>query len=71
MENKIVITTDAQEREKAYAIRRKVFREEQHVPEELEMDDYDQQPTTQHVLLVIRTGGQLARPDFVPMRAGC
>ncbi|WP_371367415.1 hypothetical protein SRRS_13740 [Sporomusa rhizae] len=41
MNLKTVITTDANEREKAYAIRCRVFVEEQNVPLEMEIDEYD------------------------------
>ncbi|BBB91406.1 MAG TPA: GNAT family N-acetyltransferase [Methylomusa anaerophila] len=51
MEIQVIIANTAKEREKAYAIRRRVFIEEQNVPAELELDEYDNHKNTQHVLL--------------------
>ncbi|MFC5972773.1 GNAT family N-acetyltransferase [Halomarina salina] len=45
----VVATTDAQ-RADALAVRRAVFVEEQDVPESLELDDHDEDPTTDHLV---------------------
>jgi len=51
MEFKVLITTDIKERAKAFAIRRKVFIEEQNVPDEMEIDEFDDSLDTKHVLV--------------------
>ena len=45
------LTTTAEDYEKCLAIRRKVFIEEQHVPEEIEIDEYEK--TSKHFLVTI------------------
>ncbi len=66
MENQIIISTDRQVREQAYAIRRKVFIEEQHVPEDLEIDEYDLDANTQHMLLINNEGKAVGTARFRP-----
>lgn len=70
MADRIIISIGPQEREQAYKIRRKVFIEEQHVPEELEMDEYDQDVNTQHVLLVNHAGQAVGTARFRPAGTG-
>lgn len=70
MKIRTLITTDAKEREKAYAIRRKVFIEEQNVPEELELDEYDCHVDTKHVLLVNDEGNAVGTARFRPYGNG-
>jgi len=52
----VTIVTNASEREKCYTIRRLVFVEEQQVPLELELDDYDD--TATHFLATDTLTGQ-------------
>jgi predicted GNAT family N-acyltransferase len=70
MENKVLIITDTNEREKAYAIRRKVFIAEQKVPVELEMDEYDCHIDTKHVLLINDKGDAVGTARFRPYGDG-
>lgn len=63
---KIIITTDPSDREKAYAIRREVFVAEQNVPEELELDVYDEQESTKHVLLIDQDQNTVGTARFRP-----
>lgn len=51
-------------REKLHAIRRKVFVEEQHVPEELEWDDID--PRCYHVLALAGSGAAIGTGRLTP-----
>ncbi len=58
--------TSPSDREAAYALRREVFVVEQHVPEEIELDEHD--PTADHVVAVDEQGrcvatGRLVRLD--------
>ena len=62
----IIITTDAAERDKAFAIRRKVFVDEQKVPEELEIDEYDTADSTRHILVYSGQGQAVAAGRFRP-----
>lgn len=64
MENKIIIANGTKEREESYVIRRKVFIEEQNVPEELELDEYDKQADTQYVLLIDSKGNSMGTARF-------
>ena len=66
----IKIGNDAAIREQAYAVRRKVFIEEQHVPEELEMDGYDIEASTCHLLVSDQTGCVIATARFRPYGDG-
>lgn len=70
MPNTVIMTKDARAREQACAIRRKVFIEEQHVPEELEWDEYDTQADTTHVLLTDEQGIAIATARFRPYDDG-
>lgn len=70
MNLKTVITTDANEREKAYAIRCKVFVEEQNVPLEMEIDEYDCHVDTKHVLLINNEEQVIGAARFRPYRNG-
>jgi len=70
MSNTVIMTKDAQAREQACAIRRKVFIEEQHVPEELEWDEYDTHADTTHVLLTDEQGFAIATARFRPYDDG-
>lgn len=65
-----IIITDQIDREKAYAIRREVFVAEQKVPEELELDAYDTQESTKHVLLVDQEHNAVATARFRPYSDG-
>lgn len=66
MENRVIIAKDIEDREKAFSIRRKVFIEEQNVPEELEIDEYDESPDTQCVLLLDSEGSAAGTARFRP-----
>ena len=67
---KIMIITDPKDREKAYAIRREVFVAEQKVPEELELDAYDEEESTKHVLLVEQEQNAMGTARFRPYGNG-
>jgi predicted GNAT family N-acyltransferase len=62
----IIITTAAAERDTAFAIRRKVFIDEQKVPEELEIDAYDTAESTRHILAYSEQGQAVAAGRFRP-----
>jgi predicted GNAT family N-acyltransferase len=47
----VIKITDKATLEEAFHIRRKVFIEEQNVPEDLELDEYDRDPNTLHILV--------------------
>jgi predicted GNAT family N-acyltransferase len=47
----VKIATTAKEKEEAFKIRRKVFVDEQQVPEELELDEFDLLDTTVHFIV--------------------
>jgi predicted GNAT family N-acyltransferase len=66
----IMMITDPKDREKAYAIRREVFVAEQKVPEELELDAYDKQESTKHVLLVDKEQKAVGTARFRPYSHG-
>lgn len=68
--SRVMIATDMKEREKAYAIRCKVFIEEQNVPEEIEMDEYDQHADTKHLLLINDKGDAVGTARFRPYGDG-
>lgn len=70
MENRVIIAKDTEDREKAFSIRRKVFIEEQNVPEELEIDEYDESPDTQCVLLLDSRGSAVGTARFRPYGDG-
>ncbi|SIS80623.1 GNAT family N-acetyltransferase [Alicyclobacillus vulcanalis] len=63
------VTTDAELRD-CLSIRRKVFIEEQNVPEELEMDEFDALGQAVHVLLYDEDGSPVATARFRPYRPG-
>ena len=65
----VFITKDAKDREKTYAVRRAVFIDEQHVPEELEIDAYDQQESTKYVLITDDQKHVLGSARFRPYGA--
>ncbi len=67
---KIMIITDPKDQEKAYGIRRAVFVKEQNVPEELELDTYDKQESTKHVLLVDQEQNAVGTARFRPYSDG-
>ncbi|MBP2646216.1 MAG: yjcF [Firmicutes bacterium] len=54
----------------AIDIRRKVFIEEQKVPEELEIDEYDYDGVTQHVLALDQDGRAVGTARFRPYGEG-
>ncbi len=65
--------TSTQDREAAYALRREVFVVEQHVPEEIELDEHD--PSAEHVVAVDGQGrcvatGRLVRLDPATGKVG-
>lgn len=62
MKYKSFIIVNDEQLQKAYAIRRKVFIEEQNVPEELELDAYDRQEATKHVLMIDESKKAIFRP---------
>ena len=70
MQSKVIMITDDKDREKAYAIRREVFVKEQNVPEELELDAYDKQESTKHVLLVDQEQKAVGTARFRPYGNG-
>lgn len=70
MDNRVIITNDTDEWEKAYAIRRKVFIEEQNVPEEVEVDEYDKHVDTKYVLLINHEGNAVGTARFRPYGDG-
>lgn len=53
-------------KQQAYAIRRIVFIEEQNVPEEIELDDYDEGSSTTHLLLHNEQGDAIGTARFRP-----
>lgn len=65
----VSIAKDNNALKKAYAIRRQVFIEEQNVPEKLEMDAYDEAPSTQHFLLCAQDGCALGTARVRPYDA--
>ncbi|MBP2630595.1 MAG: GCN5-related N-acetyltransferase [Firmicutes bacterium] len=67
---KSMLITDPEGLEKAYAIRREVFVAEQKVPEELELDAYDKQESTKHVLLVDQEYNAVGTARFRPYNDG-
>jgi predicted GNAT family N-acyltransferase len=70
MGNKAVITNDQQERNKTYLIRYKVFVKEQHVPEEMEIDEVDESADTKYVLLMNEEGYPVGTARFRPYGEG-
>jgi len=62
--------TDPADLEKALAVRRQVFIEEQQVPEEIEIDQYDQEMTTQHLLAFDHDGNPVGTARFRPYGDG-
>lgn len=70
MEFTVMVTNDPKERGKGFAIRRKVFVEEQQVPLELELDDYDECVDTLHVLLLNQQGDAVGTARFRPYGGG-
>lgn len=66
----IIMIHDSQQLEQAFHIRRRVFIDEQHVPEELEMDDYDHQADTRHILLLDDQGQAAGTARFRPYGGG-
>lgn len=70
MATTVIFGQEDEVRKEGYAIRRKVFIEEQNVPEELELDEYDTQPDTTHVLLVDHEGKAVGTARFRPYSGG-
>lgn len=70
MNFKVFFIKDQQDINKAYEIRRKVFIEEQKVPEEIELDEYDTHVNTRHVLLLTKDGQAVGTARFRPYREG-
>lgn len=66
----ITFTRDAAGREQAQAIRKTVFINEQQVPEDLEIDEWDTHPDTTHVLLADEQGTAVATARFRPYGNG-
>jgi predicted GNAT family N-acyltransferase len=70
MKLQVIITQDPKHLEKALSIRRRVFIEEQNVPEELENDEYDHHIDTRHVLVIDHQGDALGTARFHPYENG-
>jgi predicted GNAT family N-acyltransferase len=70
MGHRIIITNEQQEREKAYIIRRKVFVEEQHVPDEMEIDEVDERADTQYILIMNEEEKPVGTARFRPYGEG-
>ena len=66
----VLVTNDGKDRKKTYDIRREVFIDEQHVPEALEIDEYDQQESTSYVLVTDDKKKVLGSARFRPYGAG-
>jgi len=70
MKNKVIITNEIKEREKAYAIRRTVFIDEQHIPADIEIDEYDEHVDTKYVLLMHHDSHAVGTARFRPYGNG-
>lgn len=61
MENlRVAIAATSEQLQQAFDLRRTVFVTEQQVPEELEIDEYDEHPSTAHILALDESGGPVA-----------
>lgn len=71
MENFKVITVENESQlARCLAVRREVFVEEQQVPEELEVDDYDRMDSAARHVLVEGSDGDAAAGRFTPYKDG-
>ncbi len=70
METRISVVNNQADLERGYIIRRKVFIEEQQVPEEIEIDEYDNHADTRHVLCFDFKESAVATARFRPFDKG-
>ncbi|WP_288010595.1 GNAT family N-acetyltransferase [Kyrpidia sp.] len=61
----MMVVRDPADKDKALAVRRKVFIEEQEVPEDLELDEWDEDPRTVHIV-VIESGSPVGAARMIP-----
>ncbi|CAM3683268.1 GNAT family N-acetyltransferase [Alicyclobacillus pomorum] len=62
----IIRVEDPSSLQDAFEVRRQVFIEEQHVPEDMELDEYDDAPQTIHILARDENGSPVGTARFRP-----
>ena len=70
METKVVRVENEEQLRRSLAVRREVFIEEQQVPAELEVDDYDTVGSRAHHVLIEQGGENVAAGRLIPYREG-
>lgn len=66
MSYRIIQVKNEEELQKAFSVRELVFIEEQQVPKELELDEYDHDPSTIHLLALDHLGQAVGTARFRP-----